>query len=135
MTAATPSSEACSCHRTTGSAPASSSAWTVSRSQLLPGKTTTPMRTGISVLPRPDAHGRRCAGDRLDRVGLDERVRQQLTGEALDDGPGCRFVRRVHGQLRSPADPDATDAIDPEVAEAALDRPTLWIEDPGLRRD
>src|SRR6185503_9159228 len=91
MTAATPSSEACSCHRTTGSAPASSSAWTVSRSQLLPGKTTTPMRTGISVLPCPDADGRRCPSDRLDRVGLDKRVRQQLPGEALDDRAGCRL--------------------------------------------
>src|SRR6185503_8087423 len=135
MTAATSSSEACSCHRTTGSAPASSSAWTVSRSQLLPGKTTTPIRTGISVVPRPDTHGRRCGCDRLDRVGLDERVREQLPGETLDDRPGFRLVRRVHGQLRSPADPDGTDALDPEVAEAALDRPALRVEDPGLRRD
>src|SRR6478752_6539125 len=103
MTAATPSSEACSCHRTTGSAPASSSAWTVSRSQLLPGKTTAPTRAGIPVLPCPDTDRGR--------------------------------VRRADGPLGAAADPDATDALDPEVAEAALDGPALRVEDPGLRRD
>src|SRR6188472_1373664 len=99
MTAATPSSEACSCHKMTGSAPASSSAWTVSRSQLLPGKTTTPMRTGTSVPPCPDVDGRRCAGDRLDRVGLDEWVREQLAGEPFDDGSRGCLVGGIDGQL------------------------------------
>ena len=56
-------------------------------------------------------------------------------GEPLDDGSRGRLVGGVDGQLGSPADPDGTDALDPEVAEAALDRPALRVEDPGLRRD
>ena len=35
----------------------------------------------------------------------------------------------VDGQLDPPADADVADALDPEVAEAALDRPALRVED------
>ena len=56
-------------------------------------------------------------------------------GQSLDDCARGRLVRRVDGQLGAAADPDATDALDPEVAEAALDGPALRVEDPGLRRD
>ena len=51
-TAATPSSVACSCHRLTARHRPRSRACSVSRSQLLPGKTTTPIRTATSGLPR-----------------------------------------------------------------------------------
>ncbi len=123
---------ACSCHRATGSAPARARAWSVSRSQLLPGKTTTPIRTRhAQPAPAGGADGRRGGPERLDRVGLDERVRQQLGGEPVDDRPGRRLVGGVDGQLDPPSDPDVVDAVDPEVAEAALDRPTL--RDRGCR--
>ena len=45
------------------------------------------------------------------------------------------LVGRVDRQLDPPADPHVADALDPEVAEAALDRPTLRVEDAGLGRD
>src|SRR6476646_10268305 len=132
MTAATPSSEASSCHSTPGSAPASSSAWTVSRSQLLPGKTTTPMRTGISALPCPDPDGRRGRAQGLDGEDLDQRVRQELAGKPLDGRARRCLVVGFDGQLDPPSDTDAGDPLDPEMAEAALDRPTRRIEDPWL---
>ena len=46
-------------------------------------------------------------------------------GQPLDDRAGRRLVRRLDGQLDPPADPDVADPVDPEVAEAALDRATL----------
>ena len=78
--------------------------------------------------------GRR-AGDRLDRVRLDERVRQQLAGQPLDDGAGGGLVGRIDGQLDAPPDADGADAADAEVVEAALDGPALRIEDARLGRD
>ena len=77
--AATPSRFACSCHRATGSAPARPSACSVSRSQLLPGNTTTPTRTGTSGLPRR-ADDRRGLAEELEVVGLDQGVREELAG-------------------------------------------------------
>jgi len=48
---------------------------------------------------------------------------------------GDVLVGRRHGQLDPPADPDRGHAVDPEMAEAALDRAALGVEDPGLRAD
>ena len=79
--------------------------------------------------PAPAADGGRRRAERLDREDLDQRVRQQLGGEPLDDRPGRRLVVGVDGQLDPPADADVADPLDPEVAEAALDRPTLRVED------
>ncbi len=56
-------------------------------------------------------------------------------GEPLDRRPGGRRVVGGDRQLDPPADPDGGDALDPEVAEAALDRPALRVEDARLRRD
>ena len=88
----------------------------------------------------PDRHARATAGarrgaalERLDVVRLDQRVRQELARQPLDDRPRRRLVGRRHGQLDPPPDADAGHAVDPEVAEAALDGPALRIEDAGLR--
>ena len=73
----------------------------------------------------------------IDSIGvrLDQRVRQQLAGQALDDRAGRGLVGRIDGQFDAPADPDGADAADAEVIEAALDGPALRVEDAGLRRD
>ena len=52
-------------------------------------------------------------------------------GQPLDDGARRGLVGRVDGQLDAPADAHVADALDPEVAEAALDRPAL--RDRGCR--
>ena len=65
------------------------------------------------------------AGHRLDGVGLDERVRQQLGRQPLDDGPGRGLVGRLDRQLDPAPDADGADALDAEVAEAALHGPAL----------
>ena len=80
------------------------------------------------------ADRRRRGAERLDRVDLDERVRQQLRGEALDDRARGRLVGGLDRQLGPPADADVVDALDAEVAEAALDGPAAGIEDAGLGR-
>ena len=86
---------------TTGSAPASASAWSVSRSQLLPGKTTTPIADRhAQPLPCPGRRPPTTPPERLDRVDLDERVRQQLDGEPLDDRPRGRARRRPRPSAR-----------------------------------
>ena len=53
---------------------------------------------------------RRRARDRFDGVRLDQRVRQQLAGQALDDGARRGLVGRLDGQLDPPADADGADA-------------------------
>ena len=109
-------------------------------SRFEPGKTTTPIRTLTRRVPRRSRGRRRRRADerrrrpeRLDLVRLDQRVREQLARQPLDDRPGRGLVGRRDRQLDPPADPDVADPVDPEVAEAALDGPALRVEDPGLR--
>ena len=104
----------------------------MSRSQLLPGKTTTPTRTAIRRAPPPidDA-----PADRLDRVRLDERVREQLGRQALDDRARGGLVGGLDRQLHAATDADGADALDPEVPQAALHGPPLRVEDAGLGGD
>ena len=105
--------------------------------------TTTPIRTpivspppcrppGTSVAARPTTDD--AAPERLERVRLDERVRQQLRRETLDDRTGGRLVGGLDRQLGAPTDAHVVDALDPEMAEAALDGPAGRIEDARLGR-
>jgi hypothetical protein len=80
-------------HKVTGSAPANRSALTASMSRFEPGNTTTPIRTLIRAAPAGRADDARA--ERLDVERLDQRVRQQLAGEPLDDRPRRRLVRAV----------------------------------------
>ena len=50
-------------------------------------------------------------------------------------GRAVGLVLGLDGQLDPASDPDVVDPLDPEVAEAALDRATGRIEDPGLGCD
>ena len=91
-------------------------------------------------MPLRGRGGRTCGrggrtGDRFDGVRLDQWVRQELTGEALDDRAGRRLVGGLDRELDTAADPDRADAADPEMVEAALDGTSLRIEDAGLRGD
>jgi hypothetical protein len=101
MTAETPPRSGDSCQSVTASTPATVSALSESTSELEPGKVTTPIFTA----PGARRH-RRVSLEQLDGVGLDERVAQQLFGEAVDDGAGLRLRVGGHGQLDAPADPD-----------------------------
>ena len=106
-------------------------ALSASRSQLEPGKTTTPMR----AVTRPPLPRRRAAAPSvLDLERLDQRVRQQLAGQPLHDRPRRRLVRGVDRELDPPPDADADDALDAEVRQAALDGPALRVEDARLGR-
>ena len=124
---------ACSCHRTTGSAPASSQG--VERVAVAVAARedddADPHAPSSARPPRRD--GRRRRAERLDRVRLDERVRQQLARRA-----GRRSARAAASSAASTVSSTrrptrtALTPVDPEVAEAALDGPALRIEDAGL---
>ena len=73
--------------------------------------------------------------EQLDPVRLDERVREQLRGEPLDDRPGGRLVRRGHRELDAATHPDAGHPLDAQMRQAALHRTTLGIQDAGLGGD
>ena len=81
------------------------------------------------AVPRAGGDGRRGAAEGLDAVGLDQRVRRSSAGKSLDDGQRRGLVGRLDGQLDPAPDANVVNALDPEVAEAALDRPALRIED------
>src|SRR4029079_3521824 len=71
----------------------------------------------------------------LDVERLDQRVREELPGEPLDDRPRAGLRVGRHAALDTSPDPDIRDAGGPEMSEAALDRAALRIEDPVLRPD
>ena len=88
--------------------------------------------------PDPDAHVSRPAPRRpaarrgpeqLDVVRLDQRIRQELARQPVDDGARGRLVRGLDRQLHPPADPDGADALIPRWPRLALDGPALRIED------
>ena len=68
----------------------------------------------------------------LDRVGLDERVRQQLAGQPLDDRARRRLVGGLDGQLDAPPDADGADALDAEVARLPSTARPCGSRMPGL---
>src|SRR5437879_3749481 len=111
MTASLPWRSASSCHRKTASAPATSTAWNASASQFEPGNRTTP--TLIAGLSTPDPHRGTSSPDphrgpsreALERIRLDERVAQELLGQAPGDSPCLVLCRGLDGQLD--AAPDA----------------------------
>ena len=125
--------DACSCHSSdrlrAGDARGALSA---SMSRFEPGKTTTPIRT---VIAGAADRRRRRRPEHLDLVRLDQRVREQLARRAARR-PRAPPPRRRPSTVSSTRRPTRTrrHAVDPEMAEAALDRPALGIEDPGLRR-
>ena len=119
---------------TTGSAPARSSAWTVSRSQLVPGKTTTPIRTLIGQ-PRPRRRSTRSAPSGsiayASISGFDSSSpasRSTIARAAASSAAST--VSSTRRPTRTPLTPSIA-----EVAEAALHRPALRVEDAGLGRD
>ena len=108
----------------------------MSRSQLLPGKTTTPIRTGISALP--DAG----ADDADDAAPSGSTEKTSMSGFDSSSAASRSTTARAAASsaastVSSARRPIRTSwiALDPEVAEAALDRPPGGIEDAGLGRD
>ena len=107
----------------------------MSRSQLLPGKTTTPTRTGISALPAPTptaddaAPIGSMAKTSINGFDRSSPARRSTVARA-DASSSASTVSSTRRPTRTPRDP-----LDPEVAEAALDRPTRGIEDARLGGD
>ena len=103
-------------------------------------------RVAVAVAPRedddadPHAHAGTPVAD--DAAPIDSIAYASMSGLA-SSSPASRSTTAsaaassggVDRQLDASPDADRADALDPEVAEAALDRATLGVEDAGLGRD
>src|SRR5689334_12733057 len=112
------------CHTMLGSVPETSlSVRAISRSRLMPGKTTTAafMAGGSS--------------QHLDAVVLDHRVGEEFFRGILEGGFGPGPVGAVDLDVEHLALADAGHATDPERLQSALDRLALRIENAGFQRN
>src|SRR5262249_27303688 len=99
------------------------SARAMSRSRLMPGKTTT-----AALMARSSPQ-------HLDLVVLDDDVGEELVGGLLERRLGAGRIRAVDLDVEHLALPHAGDARDAERLERAFDRLALGIEHAGLEGD
>src|ERR1700732_4807134 len=99
------------------------SARAMSRSRLMPGKTTTA------------AFMARSSSQHLDLIILDDHVGEELVGGLLERRLGARLIGAVDLDVEHLALPDAGGAGDAERLERAFDRLALGIEHARLEGD
>ena len=93
---------------------------TTSCSQLVPGKTTTPIRGAIQI-----------EGLELEPALLDHRVGQQAVGQLGRRGARRPLVRRVDLEAEGTAGPHVDDAVEAQRGQRPLDGGTLGVGDAG----
>src|SRR5687768_16121135 len=121
------------CQSIAGSRPETSlSVRAISRSRLMPGKTTTAAFMAGIWNERPK---RASSSHHLDAVVLDHRICQELVGRLLQDRFRLRFVAAFDFDVEHLALADAGYAVDAERAQRAFDRLALRIKHAGLQRD
>ena len=109
---------------------------TTSCSQLLPGKTTTPILAAISGRPAVVADAAGCAAPEHGDGGvLDDGVGEQPVGHL--DGTVARrgLVGRLDREPEGLAHTDVVDALETQRRQGPLDGRTLRIGDPGAQPD
>src|SRR6516165_1304823 len=112
------------CHTMAGARPEISvSARAMSRSRLMPGKTTT-----AAFMPRSSSQ-------HLDLIILDDHVGEKLVGRLLERGLGARLIGAVDLDIEHLALPHARDAGDAERLERTFDRLALRVEHARLEGD
>src|SRR5215469_17844822 len=115
------------CHTIAGSRPEiSRSARAMSRSRLMPGKTTTADFIAASKL---------CSSVHFDPVILDHGIRQKLLGGAFERRLGAGPIGAFNFNIEDLALADASDPTDPKRAQCAFDGLALRIKNAGLERD
>src|SRR5207248_7625397 len=111
----------------------------MSRSRLMPGKTTTAefmaARARAQLAPRSARSRRATRSFELDLIILDQAIGQELVGRLLERSLRRLAVAPLDLDVEHLALPHARHAGDTERLERALDRLALGIEDAGFEGD
>src|SRR3954451_12382220 len=118
------------CQSMAGSRPETSlSVRAMSRSRLMPGKTTTADFISTIWIEPPQAAS---SSHHLDAIILDHGISQELVGSFLQSRFRARLVSDFELDVEDLALADAGHAIDAEGAQRSLDGLTLRIKDAGF---